>query len=199
MLDYPRAALADKLHTHQRKNTERNIKHQLLLQRGHWFETGGHQALMGMASPLCHNWKSRSDTGMCPSKPIWTSHSSPPNLNRNRQYGFWKSNPQQGYRQSFPRATLCRSAVRRRCSKPTGTIRFSTSFRRQGKSSTTGRFLKSVMNALGYPFLMMLQLATFRGGFSVCPYAMRKPLVRFFLKIRMLPDVWIWLPNSGRR
>ena len=64
MLDYPRAALADKLHTHQRKNTERNIKHQLLLQRGHWFETGGHQALMGMASPLCHNWKSRSDTGM---------------------------------------------------------------------------------------------------------------------------------------
>ena len=64
MLDYPRAALADRLHTHQRKNTERNIKHQLLLQRGHWFETGGHQALMGMASPLCHNWKSRSDTGM---------------------------------------------------------------------------------------------------------------------------------------
>ena len=81
------------------------------------------------------------------SRPIWisrwwlTSHI--------RQYGFWKSNPPQGCRQRFPRATPCRSAGRRHCSKPTGTIRFSTSFRRRGKCSATGRSLKSVENCLG--------------------------------------------------
>lgn len=68
-----------------------------------------------------------------------------------------------------------------------------------GKSSTTEHSLKSVKNSLTYPFLMMLQLATFKGGFSACPCMMQRPLARFFLKIRMLPDVWIWLQNSGRR
>ena len=139
-----------------------------------------------MASPLCHNWKSRSDTGMCPSKLIWTSHSSPPNLNP--QYGFWKSNPQQRYRQYFLRTIPCRSAVRRHCSKPVGTSRFLISFRKRGKFFTTKPSLKCVTNVLGYPFLM-LQLATFRGGWSVCPCAMRKSLARFFLKMRILPDV----------
>ena len=44
----------------------------------------------------------------------------------------------------------------------------------------------------------MLQLVTFKGGFSVSPCAMPKPLARFFLKIRISPGVWIWLPSSGK-
>ena len=53
MLDCPRAALAAKLYTTERGNTAEALKRQLLLQRGHWFETGVHQALMGYGlSPL---------------------------------------------------------------------------------------------------------------------------------------------------
>ena len=53
MLDCPRAALAAKLCLPEYKNAGEALKHQLLLQRGHWFETGIHQALMGYAlSPL---------------------------------------------------------------------------------------------------------------------------------------------------
>ena len=53
MLDCPRAALAAKLCTTERGNTAEALKRQLLLQRGHWFETGVHQALMGYGlSPL---------------------------------------------------------------------------------------------------------------------------------------------------
>ena len=53
MLDCPRAALAAKLCLPEYKNAGEALKHQLLLQRGHWFETGVHQALMGSAlSPL---------------------------------------------------------------------------------------------------------------------------------------------------
>ena len=47
MLDCPRAALATKLYTTEHKNTAEALKHQLLLQRGHWFEKGVRQALMG--------------------------------------------------------------------------------------------------------------------------------------------------------
>ena len=47
------AALAAKLCTTERGNTAEALKRQLLLQRGHWFETGVHQALMGYGlSPL---------------------------------------------------------------------------------------------------------------------------------------------------
>ena len=53
MLDCPRAALAAKLYTTERGNTAETLKRQLLLQRGHWVETGVHQALMGYGlSPL---------------------------------------------------------------------------------------------------------------------------------------------------
>ena len=53
MLDCPRAALAAKLCLPEYKNAGEALKHQLLLQRGHWFETGVHQALMRYAlSPL---------------------------------------------------------------------------------------------------------------------------------------------------
>lgn len=53
MLDCPRAALAAKLYTTEHRNTAEALKHQLLLQRGHWFEMGVHQALMGYGlSPL---------------------------------------------------------------------------------------------------------------------------------------------------
>lgn len=47
MLDCPRAALAAKLCTTEHRNTAEALKHQLLLQRGHWFEKGVRQALMG--------------------------------------------------------------------------------------------------------------------------------------------------------
>ena len=90
-----------------------------------------------------------------------------------------------------------RSAVRRYCSKPIGTSRFSISFRKRGKFFITRSSLKCVTNVLEYPFLM-LQLVTFKGGFSVSPCAMPKPLARFFLKIRITPGVWIWLPSSGK-
>ncbi len=53
MLDCPRAALAGKLYTPEYRSPDEALKHQLLLQRGHWFETGVHQALMGYGlSPL---------------------------------------------------------------------------------------------------------------------------------------------------
>lgn len=53
MLDCPRAALAGKLYTPEYRSTDEALKHQLLLQRGHWFETGVHQVLMGYGlSPL---------------------------------------------------------------------------------------------------------------------------------------------------
>ena len=53
MLDCPRAALAAKLYTSAPKNTAEALKRQITLQRGHWFETGVHQALTGCGlSPL---------------------------------------------------------------------------------------------------------------------------------------------------
>ncbi|MCI6540457.1 MAG: hypothetical protein MR460_10015 [Bilophila wadsworthia] len=53
MLDCPRAALAAKLYTTEQENTAEALKRQITLQRGHWFETGIHQALMGYGlSPL---------------------------------------------------------------------------------------------------------------------------------------------------
>lgn len=53
MLDCPRAALAAKLYTPKYRSTDETLKHQLILQRGHWFETGVHQALVGYGlSPL---------------------------------------------------------------------------------------------------------------------------------------------------
>ena len=53
MLNCPRAALAGKLYTPEYRSTDEALKHQLLLQRGHWFETGVHQVLMGYGlSPL---------------------------------------------------------------------------------------------------------------------------------------------------
>ena len=53
MLDCPRAALAAKLYTPAPQNTAEALKCQITLQRGHWFETGIHQALMGYGlSPL---------------------------------------------------------------------------------------------------------------------------------------------------
>lgn len=53
MLDCPRAALAGKLFTPEYRSTDEALKHQLLFQRGHWFETGVHQALIGYGlSPL---------------------------------------------------------------------------------------------------------------------------------------------------
>ena len=53
MLDCPRAALAGKLYTPEYRSPDEALKHQLLLQRGHWFETGVHQALTGCGlSPL---------------------------------------------------------------------------------------------------------------------------------------------------
>ena len=53
MLGCPRAALAAKLCLPEYKNAGEALKHQLLLQRGHWFETGVHQALTGCGlSPL---------------------------------------------------------------------------------------------------------------------------------------------------
>lgn len=53
MLDCPRMALAGKLYTPEPRNAAEALEHHLLLQRGHWFETGVHQALMGYGlSPL---------------------------------------------------------------------------------------------------------------------------------------------------
>ena len=53
MLDCPRAALAAKLYTPAPQNTAEALKRQITLQRGHWFEKGVHQALMGYdLSPL---------------------------------------------------------------------------------------------------------------------------------------------------
>ena len=53
MLDCPRAALAGKLFVPEYRGTAGALKRQLLLQRGHWFETGVHQALVGYGlSPL---------------------------------------------------------------------------------------------------------------------------------------------------
>ena len=53
MLDCPRAALAGKLFVPEYRDTAGALKRQLLLQRGHWFETGVHQALTGCGlSPL---------------------------------------------------------------------------------------------------------------------------------------------------
>ena len=53
MLDCPRAALVGKLFVPEYRDTAGALKRQLLLQRGHWFETGVHQALTGCGlSPL---------------------------------------------------------------------------------------------------------------------------------------------------
>lgn len=53
MLDCPRAALIAKLFTPEYKSTNEALNHQITFQRGHWFETGVHQALIGYGlSPL---------------------------------------------------------------------------------------------------------------------------------------------------
>lgn len=53
MLDCPRAALAAKLYPPEHRNTAEALNHQITFQRGHWFETGVHQALIGYGvSPL---------------------------------------------------------------------------------------------------------------------------------------------------
>ena len=53
MLDCPRAALAGKLYTPEYRSTDEALKHKLTFHRGHWFERGVHQALIGYGlSPL---------------------------------------------------------------------------------------------------------------------------------------------------
>ena len=53
MLDCPRAALAAKLFTPEHRNTAKALKRRITFHRGHWFETGVHQALIGYGlSPL---------------------------------------------------------------------------------------------------------------------------------------------------
>lgn len=53
MLDCPRAALANKLLSHEYGDSAEAFRCQLRLQRGHWFESGIHQALLGYGlSPL---------------------------------------------------------------------------------------------------------------------------------------------------
>ena len=75
MLDCPRAALAGQaLHYLNTGALTEALKRQITFHRGHWFETGVHQALVQDAACLpCLNWKSRSDMEMCPSRPIWIS------------------------------------------------------------------------------------------------------------------------------
>ena len=53
MLDCPRAALAAKLFTPEYRSTDEALKRRITFHRGHWFETGVHQALVGYGlSPL---------------------------------------------------------------------------------------------------------------------------------------------------
>ena len=53
MLDCPRAALAAKLFTPEYRSTDEALKRRIAFHRGHWFETGVHQALVGYGlSPL---------------------------------------------------------------------------------------------------------------------------------------------------
>ena len=53
MLDCPRAALAGKLYTPEYRSTDEALKHKITFHRGHWFERGVHQALVGYGlSPL---------------------------------------------------------------------------------------------------------------------------------------------------
>lgn len=53
MLDCPRAALAAKLFTPEYRSTDEALKCRTTFHRGHWFETGVHQALTGYGlSPL---------------------------------------------------------------------------------------------------------------------------------------------------
>ena len=53
MLDCPRAALAAKLFTPEYRSTDEALKHKITFHRGHWFERGVHQALIGYGlSPL---------------------------------------------------------------------------------------------------------------------------------------------------
>ena len=53
MLDCPRAALAGKLYIPEYRSTDEALKHKITFHRGHWFERGVHQALIGYGlSPL---------------------------------------------------------------------------------------------------------------------------------------------------
>ena len=53
MLDCPRAALAARLFTPEHRNTAEALKRRITFHRGHWLETGVHQALVGYGlSPL---------------------------------------------------------------------------------------------------------------------------------------------------
>ena len=53
MLDCLRAALAAKLFTPEYRSTDEALKRRITFHRGHWFEAGVHQALMGYGlSPL---------------------------------------------------------------------------------------------------------------------------------------------------
>ena len=53
MLDCPRAALAAKLFTPEYRSTDEALKRRIAFHRGHWFERGVHQALIGYGlSPL---------------------------------------------------------------------------------------------------------------------------------------------------
>ena len=53
MRDCPRAALATKLFTPEYRSTDEALKHKIIFHRGHWFERGIHQALIGYGlSPL---------------------------------------------------------------------------------------------------------------------------------------------------
>ena len=53
MLDCPRAAMAGKLYIPEYRSTGVALNHPIIFHRGHWFETGVHQALVGYGlSPL---------------------------------------------------------------------------------------------------------------------------------------------------
>ena len=68
MLDCPRAALAGKLYIPEYRSTDEALKHKITFQRGVFIRLSSDMAYLPSL-----NWKSRSDTGMCPSRLIWIS------------------------------------------------------------------------------------------------------------------------------
>ena len=195
MLDCPRAALAAKLFTPEYRSTDEALKRRILFHRGHWFETGVHQALVGYGLSPLFQLEIEIMYGDVPIK---------------AHLDFTLVTGQ-------PHPTVRILEAKSTARLPT-TLSESYAMQIGGQTALLKAYWNhpvfnwvldtgEVLHHRTFPEICNEYLDVSLPDASVCDIQgwilclsmwMLKPLARFFLKIRILPGVWIWLPNSGK-
>ena len=196
MLDCPRVALAAKLYPPEHRNTAEALNHQITFQRGHWFETGVHQALIGYGLSLLSQLEIEIVYGdvLLKAHLDFTLVTDQPHpvvrILEVKSTAKLPTTLSESYLMQIGAQTALLKAY---WNHPVFNIIQETG------EVLYHRTLPEICKELLGVSLSDDASACDIQGWVLCPCAMQKPLVRFFLKMRILPGVWIWLQNSGRQ